>query len=232
MNNFKSKNIFLALVTVMILIKLFDLIFNPNKVFPGRVAVFSWVEILVVLILGIIGLLLYKKIKLPKFDNKKIRQSKTLLYSIGFGLVFSTILVIIDFFAKIGDISVGLPLAPLFYIWGAISSEVIFRLFGISLFIWLFGNIILKKKYKEKVYWIGAIVLSLLATTTMLSAFSNPSIIINKPSTFLLTLFGLVTFLTEMFAFKLLKKYGFLSNLIFRLSFYLVWHIIWPLAFY
>jgi len=39
----KLNKTFLGLVLVMILIKLFDIFFNPNKIFPGRTDVFSWV---------------------------------------------------------------------------------------------------------------------------------------------------------------------------------------------
>jgi len=82
------------------------------------------------------------------------------------------------------------------------------------------------------VFWIVATILSLVATFGMLSAFSNPEIPLNMPNPFLFALMGVLVLTSELGAFKLLKKYGFLSSLIFRLSFYSIWHIIWPFIFY
>ena len=65
-----STKIFLGLIGIMILIKLFDIIFNPNKIFPGRTAVFSWLEIGITLFFGGLGLLCYKKFGLPDFLKK------------------------------------------------------------------------------------------------------------------------------------------------------------------
>ncbi len=216
----------------MIIIKLFDLIFNPNKVFPGRTAVFSFLEILIVLFFGGIGLLCYKKIGLPEFLNKKFKTKKAILISIGLGLGFALLFAIYDSIAKIGDMSVGLPISILFYIWGAIASESIFRLFAIGCFSWFFGNLILRKKYNKQVYWILAVIFSGIAVFSMLSAFSIPDVPLNRPNDSLFIVLGCLVFVSELAAFKLLKKYGFLSPLIFRLSFYLIWHMIWPVVFY
>ena len=138
--------------------------------------------------------------------------------------------VIYDSIVRIGDISVGLPISVLFYIWGAVSSETIFRLFSIGFFSWL-GALIFKN-HKSKVYWTVASALSLFAALSMLSAFSNPDIPLNNPGHFLLALLGILVFLSEMASFNLLKRYGFLSSLIFRFSFYSIWHIIWPALAY
>jgi len=227
-----SASVFLILIAVMILIKIFDLVFNPNKVFFGRTAVFSWIEILIIFALGILGLFFYNKVGLLKFLNKEIKKKKTILTSIGLGLGFSLVFVIYDLFVKIGNINVGLPTGIFFYIWGAISTETIFRIFAIGIFSWLIGNLILKKKYNKQVYWIIAIILSLVAAFSMTSAFSNPEIPLNPTPNILILVLGALVFASELTAFKLLKKYGFLSPLIFRLSFYSIWHIIWPVIFY
>jgi len=227
-----STKTFLALVGFMILIKFFDLIFDPNKIFPGRVAIFSWIEILIVLFFGGLGLICYKKIGLPKFWNEKFKTKKSVFSSIGLGLGFALVFVLYDFVARIGDISVGWPLSPVFYIWGAISAEATYRLFAIGCFSWLFGNFILKKRYKVQVYWVFAIIFSGIAVFSMLSAFSIPEVPLVKPSMCLFVLLGGLVFVSEMVAFKLMKVYGFLSNLIFRLSFYSVWHVAWPIIIY
>ena len=225
---FPSKIIF-ALITIMILIKIFDAIFNPNKTFSGRTAAFLWIEIITVTILGLLGSFLYKKIKLPELNriNKKAILTSA-LYGIGFGILFVTY----DSIAKIGYMSVGFPLSIIFYIWGAITSEVIFRLFAISLFVFLISNFLFKKKYNKQVYWTGAVILSLITAISMLMAFTNPEIPLNKPTPILYATLGILVFASEIFSFKLLKKNGFLSPLTFRLSFYLIWHIIWPPLFY
>ena len=218
--------IFGSLIGLMVLIKIFDLVFNPNKIFPGRIAVFPWLEILITLVLGIIGLFLYKKTRLPGFEE--IRKRKAIIISIGAGLGFSILLVIIDAFARIGDISVGWPLSIIFYIWGSISTEIIFRLFAISLIVWLFSNVIFRKKHNTQIYWIGSAILSLIVVASMVMGLMQ----IANLSILTLLLIGIIVIISELASFKLLRKYGFLSNLVFRMSFYLIWHILWPVVFY
>ena len=228
----KSTQIFIGFVIVMILIKIVDIIFNPNKIFAGRIEMFPWQEILLVLILGGLGLWGYKQINLPKFLNEKFKTKKALWTSIGLGLGFAIIFVIYDSFVRIGNISVGLPISILFYIWGAIVSESIYRLFAIGFFGWIFGNLIFKRRYNKQIYWILAIIFSGIAAFSMLAAFSLPGVPLVKPSTFLFILLGGLVFISELVSFNLLKKYGFLSSLLFRLSFYSIWYIIWPVIFY
>lgn len=228
-NSNRNYLVLVGLIGIMIIIKLFEIIFNPNNIFPGRTASFSIIEIIITLIFGIMGIFLYNKIELPPFWNEKIKRNNIFLLSIGYGVAFAILFTLYDSFAKIGDISVGLPIALLFYIWGAISSEVIFRLFGIGLLTWV-GYLFFKKR--EIVFWTSASILSFIAAAGMLSAFSNPDIPLTKPNNFLFIVLGALVFSSEMFAFKLLKKYGFISNLLFRLGFYSIWHILWPILFY
>ncbi|MCP3682865.1 MAG: hypothetical protein GY861_09265 [bacterium] len=226
-NNYK---VFFVLIGLMVLIKAIDMIFDPNKIFDGRTAVFSWIELAITLALGTAGIFFYNKLGFPVFLNKRFKTKKTIFTSIGLGLGFALLFVIYDSIARIGDISVGLPISILFYIWGAISSETIFRLFAIGLFTWI-GALIFKN-HKNKVYWTVAGILSFFAAFSMLSAFLNPDIPLNMPNPFLFGLLGILVISSELAAFKLLKKYGFLSSLIFRISFYSIWHIVWPYIFY
>ena len=226
MKRISSKIFFLSLMMIMLLIKLFDLIFNPNKIFPGRIASFPFIELVMVGILGVLGLLMYKRLGFPDFETV---LGRPILLTVSLGLLFSLFLALIDSFAVIGNLSVGYPLSILFYTWGAISTEIILKLFLITFLVWLISIVVFRRKYQEPVFWICAVLASFLVTFGMLGVISN----LETPvAPFFLFLIGLIVFSSEIVSFKLFKELGFLSSLIFRFSFYLIWHILWPLVFY
>jgi len=79
--NEKKNNywVFFGLIGIMMLIKIFDIIFNPNKIFPGRIVVFSVIELLITLALGTAGQFFYNRIEVPELLNEKIKTRKIIL---------------------------------------------------------------------------------------------------------------------------------------------------------
>lgn len=228
----KSTKVFLLIVLVLVGIKAYDLIFEPNKIFPGRTAIFSEIELLLIILGGFLGMYLGRKIRLPEVWNENIRNLKGVVRPILIGLIFGGLLIIFDYFARIGDINVGWPLSVPFYLWGAVSTEVILHYLPLTAVTWLIGSIILRERYNDIVYWTLGVLLSLFAVSSMLMAFSIPEIPLNNPGTIMLTVLGVITFVSELAAIKIIKEWGLVSAIIYRLSIYSLWHIIWPLIIY
>jgi hypothetical protein len=223
---------FLLLIGIMLIIKLFDIIFLPNHIYPGRIASFPWIEITLAFILGYIGIRISDKVEIPSMWDSKVSNKNRFLVPIVVGIFLGIILITFDYYARIGNMSVGFPLSILFYLWGGIYSEAVLHLFPVALLVFLFSNKLLKGRYNKEVYWIFSVLLGLFSAFGMMMAFSIPGVPIHASSVYVIYSIGFLVFITELTVLYILKKYGFISAISTRLSFYLIWHIIWPLIFY
>ena len=221
-----------GMIAGMLLIKLFDMMISPNHIFPGRTAEFSWIELLIVAILGLLAVKLSGKTDIPDMWNETIRNKKGIIASFGLGSILGLCFVAFDFFFKIGDINVGWPLSILFYTWGGISQEIIMHYFPLVLLLWIFVTKIFRGKYYTIIYWIISLAISIISAIGMVGAFGNPNIPLDAKYTFVPAVIGFLVFVSELILFKMMKRYGFIASLCTRFGFYAVWHVIWPIVFY
>ena len=130
---------------------------------PASKAVIALVNALIMLVLygglGYIGLKLSMKLGFAELWDKKVNNKQRFLYPAIYGIVAGFLLIIFDyifsFFNGIGKL-IHPPFPTSFFasITAGIGEEVIFRLFFISFWVWLISQVILKGKYKNKVFWI------------------------------------------------------------------------------
>ena len=218
--NKESLSILKILAIGLIAIKILDLVLSPNHIFEGRIASFGWIDILLSIILGGVGIILWKKIGYPEEDVKKTEKTDYIFMPLLVGLSFGIMFVIFDNFAKMGDMNVGFPTSILFYTFGAVTTELITHVFPIAFIVYFARKIKLIENYPKEIFLVAAI------------ALSDPSIPINIDSQLHAGILMLMIFTTELFSISLFKKYGIVSPIVFRLGFYLIWHIIWPNIIY
>jgi len=120
-----------------------------------------------------LGLLLSRKtgFKLPVLEgeNKKEQLKSILLPSIKWGIISGILIIIccipflklsLEMVALEANVNPWSALLASFY--GGIAEEVLFRLFLMSLFVWIISKIIRKKELENVVIWIAIIVPSVL----------------------------------------------------------------------
>ena len=95
--------------------------------------------------------------------------------------------------ANVESINAPFPGSILFYSAGAIVIESIYRLILLTLPLWLIANLVLRKRGQLAVFWVVALLTSLIETSEQM---------------------GFVSANTG------------LAPLVFRVSFYLVWHVV------
>jgi len=223
--------VILALVAVMLLIKLFDLIVAPNHVFPGRVASFAWAELAIVAGAGLIAALLAAHttvVHLVPPERPVATMARALLLGAGLG----ALLALLDAWLRIGDISVGLPLAPLFYLWGGIGQEILTHLAPAAIVVGLAGFVARDARVQTIAFWLVAAAMSAIAAAGMMAAFGNPDIPLSSTVAAAPMLIGAAVLAIELALFAMLWKRGFVAALAMRLGFYAVWHIAWPALTY
>ena len=207
---------------------------------PASKGVIALVNALIMLVLygglGFIGLKLSLKLGFAELWDKKVNNKQRFLYPAIYGIIAGFLLIIFDyvfsFFNGIGKlIHPPFPTSLFASITAGIGEEVIFRLFFISFWVWLISEVILKRKYKNKVFWV----------VTFLSAIAFagahlPSIMfivnIEQVSNLSLVLIIEIFLLNSLISFPAayyFRKYGILAAVGIHFWADIIWHVIYGL---
>jgi hypothetical protein len=195
-------------------------------VFPGadQEGAFSWTTILAITAMGFVGLVLARRTGFPEIWDNKVSNRQRFLIPVVIGLVYGAITVIIDL-RNPSPVHLQLPLSIPFYAYGALLLEIMLRLFTIPLLVWLFSNVTLRGKWQTQIFWIAAIMAALYEPLPhlreQLSGVSGFAVLI------IIKWVIEPLFLANVVSGWLFRRFGFLAALVMRLSFYLVWHIIY-----
>lgn len=220
-----------ALIAIMLIVKLIDIALAPEHVYPGRVAAFPWVELAITAGAGLIGAVLAARSPILRLWPAQ-DTGKTLLLTFAIGAGLGAVLAAIDAWLRIGDMSVGLPLAPLFYLWGAVSQETITHFAPVALVAGLLTFVSDSRRAQSLAFWITATIMSALAALSMVAVFQNPDVPLHPAVAAAPMVIGAAVFLIEIALFAVFRAQGFIAALAMRLGFYAVWHIAWPLLAY
>jgi hypothetical protein len=113
-----------------------------------------------------------------------------------------------------------------------IGEEILFRLFFVSLWVWVVSSILLKGRWQNRVFWIVA-----LASALVFSASHIPSVLFlygwssvaEMPATLLVELL-LLNGTLSLVAAHHLRAYGFLASVGVHFWTDVVWHVVWGMA--
>jgi hypothetical protein len=225
-----SVKVWLALVVYLALTKVvIDAIFPQALADPAQAALFQWVPLGIFSLLGLIGVVLAERTGFPDAWSARISNGQRIILPILVGLAFSIIPVALDVsthYTRLIDARHGLtqqytgflPMLVAFTA-GAIIVEVLYRLLPIPLVLWL-SSLILKERGQNRIFWVLALLTSLLEPLSstqdlgVIPGLVMPLVVVN------------------IFAFNLaqaafFRKYGFLSAILVRAAFYLVWHALY-----
>jgi hypothetical protein len=114
---------------------------------------------------------------------------------------------------------IAFPASVLVYSVGAIVSEVVFRLLPIPALLWLLSNILLRGRGQERVFWALAVLTSAIEPIAQ-------SEVMHVLPLYAFAFVVLQQFGGNLAQAALFRKYGFLAAIMFRIGFYLVWHLV------
>lgn len=180
-------------------------------------------------VMGLIGVWLSMRTGFPNAWEASISNTQRLLVPIIAGLVLGSLFLATDLVTHMSQLQqehlnmhatdVAFPASIFFYSAGAIFVEVLYRLFTIPLLLGMISIIVRGQGAREKVFWILAILTSLIEplTNTAVSQYLAP----------LALAFVLVqTFGANLLQAVFFRKYGFLAAILLRVAFYIPVHII------
>ncbi len=220
-----STKIYLGLIAFMVTVKVIFLLFPT--VFPGadQESAFSWTTILVIALMGLIGLFLSRRTGFPDIWDARVSNRQRFLIPTIIGLVYGVITVLHDL-PKPSPVHLKLPLSIPFYTYGAILLEIMLRLFVIPILVWIISNLLFRGRWQTQVFWFAAVLAALYEPLPFIRGDLSTALPIAYAS-IILKWATEPLFLANVASGWLFRKYGFLAPLVMRLSFYLVWHIIY-----
>jgi hypothetical protein len=188
--------------------------------------VFSWIGIMVISALGFIAVVLAPRAGFPDMWNEKVsnRQRFTIPMLVGAGLAM--IEVLMDSLSVLPETpTMSFPLSIPAYLAGGILSEILLHLIPVVLLMWIIGTIILRGKWQVQVFWVVAVLISLLEPVLQIGGLYQMGLLSNAGIAAVLFVY---IFAVNWTLICFLRKYGFLAATVCRLAIYLIWHIIWP----
>lgn len=225
----RSTLLFIAVSLVLVGIKLlFD--YYPGD-YPGRsqAAAFTWPLVAGILAIGVAGFFADRAARLPDPLEDWAREKRGAVWAVGGGFVYGLItigLYIHDYAAHPHGpesewVHMALPWSIPFYTFGAIFLEFLLRLGALCIAFWLVHVVVLRRRLRLPVYWALAAIVALYEIWPYYAAdaaarhWDRLAHIAVEP-----------LYLSNVFEGWLLLRFGWFTPIVFRVAFYLVWHIL------
>ncbi len=167
----------------------------------------------------LLSLLLYR----GWFSIYKAGNRKGLYLSSGLASIFGLIMILLDLNVRFpADLNILLPESMLFYPVIGFFAEVLFHVLPLTILLFVLTSI-LKGEHHEKVVLTSIVIVSLLEPLYQ-------TVYIASPGWFPLwaqAYIGIHIFLINLAQLLIYKRYDFIAMYLFRLVYYLSWHIGW-----
>ncbi len=189
-------------------------IFNP---FFGQLN-----PIILVFLILILGFFLLSYLDSQDFCIYTHDNLKVLLLSVIVAPLLALNVILIDLnFNYSEDINVLLPHSLLYYPTMGFIVEILFHIAPLSLILYFLTNRN-KKKILEKKIWFTILVIPIIEP--LFQIIFGTSVVFPL---WIIILFGIHLYFFNLFQLVIFKKYGFLSMFLFRMGYYMIWHILW-----
>ena len=220
------------LIATLIIIHYIFVLWPDTGMLESQRALFSWKAIGIVGLLGLASLFLLNLTGLRKLWDANVGIKQKILYPVVAGLLLGSLHSGYDMLtgaaseiaAHMGleDIHIDFPFSIPVYLGGAILVNIIYYLIPIPILVYLVSKLIMKGKAEGIVFWTTGILIALFEPLT------NPGIsVIQEVGMVVLPLsFSVLVF--NLLSILFIRKYGFIASIFFRIGFYTVWHVTYP----
>jgi hypothetical protein len=196
----------------------------------GQTQAFTWPLVGGIVVIGVLGLLAERSLRWPEaFADPKLERRGVILATFT-GLAYGVLTLAID------QLSVGngnpltitawphvpWPWSVPFYTFGTIFLEFLLRLGALCILVWFIHVVLLRRRWLMPVFWVVNCLVALyeiLPATMEEAGRGNWLGVATTPVEPL--------YWTNVFEGWLLLRFGWFAPIVFRLAFYLVWHVIY-----
>ena len=156
-----SDAVFAGLILMMFTGKLIWIAFNVDHPLVQQ-SINSWSMYFLVAILGFIALKLAKRTGFPDIWDERISNRQRFVIPLLTGLVFGILNIIIALLMELDVPMVEFPFSIPVYMSVGILMEILLHLIPIVFLFWFLFNVILRKRWQYQVFWVVAILFSLM----------------------------------------------------------------------
>jgi hypothetical protein len=204
--------------------KLYFLTHPTDFPLEAQASAFEWRALLTLASCGLFGLAIAPYARFPDMWDRAVKYRNRLLVPLIWGALYGLVTIVRDLPNPSAD-HLYYPASLPFYAFGAMFTEILLRLFGVTLITWLIGEIFLMGHLRSVAFWIANVVTSLYEPLPQLwedlQRVEQP---VQLPVTLVNWAFQPL-FLSNLLTGYLYRRFGFLTAVLFRLSFYAIWHV-------
>lgn len=226
---------FIVAVGLMAGIKLLFHFYPGGFPLSDQAAAFTWPTIAAIVLLAAFGLAADRSLGFPEPFTDPKNDRRGLWISIALGALYGAITVARDL-AEHGVHPnataaewdhLPLPWSIPFYTFGAIFLELFLRLGLLCVGVWLIHVVLLRRRFRLVVFWVVACLVAAYEIIPYVSEDIAAEMWIALALAPLEPLYW-----TNVLEAWLLLRFGWVAPIVFRLAFYLIWHVLygglWP----
>lgn len=223
---------FLALMLGPVAVKLLLVAFaaaSPGFRSPSQTAIFAWPALGVLTLAGLLGVILADRVALPITWDPTADRRERFTRPVVWGLAMGLLSVIVDLLTgwtktsaaalHVESIHIAWPQSLAIYPAGAVIVNVIYYLVPIPLLVWLLTRVVSDPRWHDRIYWAVGVGAALVEPITQGAGNGLAQ------SRLLVIVFGAQDLLANLLQVRAFKKAGFGASVLFRVAFYLVWHV-------
>ena len=225
----RSAASFLAMMAGLVVIKIVVARWMPGAfASPSQALVFSWLWIGSLTALGLVGVWFASRTGFPETWDPAVPLRDRLLLPIVAGVILGAIAMVVD--AATGwsalvaqqmhlpSIHIAFPASLFIYPGGALIVNILYYLVPIPLLLWIV-SLITRGRWAQQAFWVVGVCAALIEPLSQ--DFGLPG----HPGIMAVTFAqDLALNLAQVAAFR---RAGFGASVVLRVSFYLIWHLVW-----
>ncbi|HEY4943288.1 MAG TPA: hypothetical protein VII56_17800 [Rhizomicrobium sp.] len=231
MRNLVARNsawTFAAVSLTLVAIKLLFQFYPGDYPIRSQAQAFSWPLVAAIIVIGLLGLLADHAARLPEPFADRVRDRQGLRLSTVTGALYGLVTIALYIWHPVnsplssaGWEHVLLPWSIPFYTFGAIFLEYLLRLGALCILFWLLHVVIFRRRFRRTIFWLLAAIVALYEIWPYLV----PDFHAGRWDSIALSALEPL-YLSNVFEAWLLYRFGWFMPIVFRLAFYLVWHIL------
>jgi len=218
-------SVYFGLVLLLVALHLFFLFVPLQTVLPEQASIFTWPALILISALGFVGVWAASKTGFPEMWDTTISNQQRFLMPALLGLGLGFVAVGIARFQPLGQIDVAFPLSLPFYLYGGIVSEILLRLFLLPVPLWFLSSLLLRGRWQSPIFWGLAVITALLVPWDALGGLFQRGLL-NQGIPVGVWVFVAFAFSVNVLVAYEYRTFGFIAPVMLRLSYYLVWHIL------
>lgn len=219
---------FLGACSVLVALKVFFDLQPVDYALRDQGEAFTWQTVLIILAIGTAGFFADRNLHFPQPFEDSQRERRGLLWASLGGIAYGFITIANDVISRrrhpLANSDwehVPLPWSIPFYIYGAIFLEFLLRLGALCILVWLVHRVILRGRFRRTVFWTANCFVALYEIFPYMQKDAQARdwlSVIDFPLQPL--------YFSNVFEGWLLLRFGWFAPIIFRISFYLIWHML------